>query len=185
MLTAFLDHPAAAAAGFFALVCLTVCPLFSTRSGILWAQLGAGIGFASHYALLGIAAPSLVNVLGLVQTLAALFAMRSVVLNKVGYGLIPLMIATGIYFWTGPASAFCVVAMGLIALGRMQNDQRTLRLLILAGGVSWSVHDYLVGSSIALTADLLCLTIGIAMLANIARAETFRPRAGVHATATP
>lgn len=185
MLDSFLDNPAAAAAGFFALLCLTVCPLFRTRSGILWAQLGAGAGFASHYALLGIAAPSLVNVLGLVQTLAALFAMRSDALNRIGYGLIPLMIGVGIFFWTGPTSALCVAAMGLIALGRMQSNQLALRLLILAGGFFWLAHDYLVGSWIALTADVLALTLGVAMLASMARAETFPRRAGVQASAMP
>ena len=183
MLDVFLDNPAAAAAGFFALVCLTVCPLFRTRNGILWAQLGAGAGFATHYALLGIAAPSIVNVLGLVQTLAALFSTRSEALNKTGYGLILLMIGAGIYFWTGPTSGLCVAAMGLIALGRMQSNQWTLRSLILAGGVFWSVHDYLVGSWIALTADFLCLTVGLAMLANLARVEMFRPGPRLQASA--
>jgi len=185
MLDSFLDNPAAAAAGFFALVCLTVCPLFRTRSGILWAQLGAGVGFASHYALLGIAAPSLVNVLGSVQTSAALFSTRSEALNRVGYGLIPLMIGVGSYFWTGPTSALCVVAMGLIALGRMQENQWTLRLLILARGVFWSAHDYLEGAWIALTADLLSLTMGVGMLASMALAENFRLRPRVEAAATP
>ena len=185
MLDSFLDNPAAAAAGFFALVCLTVCPLFRTRSGILWAQLGAGVGFASHYALLGIAAPSLVNVLGSVQTGAALFSTRSEALNRVGYGLIPLMIGVGSYFWTGPTSALCVVAMGLIALGRMQENQWTLRLLILARGVFWSAHDYLEGAWIAHTADLLSLTMGVGMLASMALAENFRLRPRVEAAATP
>lgn len=185
MLDLLLDNPAAAAAGFFALVCLTVCPLFRTRNGILLAQLGAGVGFASHYALLGIAAPSMVNVLGSVQSSAALFSTRSEALNRIGYGLIPLMIGAGIYFWTGPTSALCVAAMGLIALGRMQSSQWALRLLILAGGVIWSAHDYLEGAWIALTADVLSLTMGLAMLANMARAETLRPRAGVDVGAVP
>lgn len=185
MLGSFLENPAAAAAGLLALVCLAVWPLFRTRRGILLAQLGAGIGFASHYALLDLAAPSLVNALGSVQTLAALFSAGSKALNGIGYGLIPLMIGTGIYFWTGPTSALCVTAMALIALGRMQRNQWSLRLLILAGGVSWSVHDYLVGSWIALSADLLSLTMGLAMLASMAFAVTFRPRAGIPAKAMP
>jgi hypothetical protein len=183
MLNSFLDNPAAAAAGFFALVCLAVWPLFRTRNGILLAQLGAGIGFTIHYALLGIAAPSLVNLLGSVQTSAALFSTRSTTLNRIGYGLIPLMIGAGIYFWTGPTSALCVAAMGLIALGRMQRNQWTLRLLILAGSVFWCAHDYLVASWIALGADLLSLTMGLAMLANLAFAETLRRRAAVPAKA--
>lgn len=185
MLNSFLDNPPAAIAGLFALVCLTVWPLFRTRHGILLAQLGAGVGFATHYALLGIVAPSLVNVLGSVQTTAALFSTRSEALNRIGYGLIPLMIAAGIYFWTGPTSALCVTAMGLIALGRMQRNQWALRLLILAGGVFWTAHDYLVGSWIALTADVLSLTMGLAMLAGMAAAERPRTRPSLPAVAAP
>jgi len=185
MLNSFLEYPAASAAGFFAFLCLAVWPLFRTRSGILVAQLGAGVGFACHYALLGIAAPSLVNMLGSVQTCAALFSTRSGAVNKIGYGMIPLMIGAGIYFWTGPTSALCVAAMGLIALGRMQRNQWSLRLLILAGGAFWSVHDYLVGSWIALAADLLSLTMGLAMLAKMAVTEARRPSAVVPAGAVP
>jgi hypothetical protein len=183
MLNSFLENPAASAAGLFALVCLTVFPLFRTRKGILLAQLGAGVGFACHYALLGIAAPSLVNVLGSAQTVAALHSTQNQGLNRIGYGLIPLMICVGIYFWTGPTSALAVAAMGLIALGRMQNNQLTLRLMILAGGVFWLAHDYLVGAWIAFSADVLSLTIGVGMLAHLALAETLRPRGGVSAPA--
>ncbi len=164
MLDSFLDNPAAATAGIFAMVCLTSWPLFRSRRGILLAQLGAGVGFATHYALLDLAAPSLVNVLGSVQTVAALFAPRSRALNRIGYGLIPLMMAAGIYFWNGPESMLCVMAMGLIAFGRMQDNQLALRLLILSGGVFWTVHDYLVESWIALTADIGAATLGIAAL---------------------
>jgi len=184
MPSSFLDNPAASAAGFLALVGLTAWPLFSSRRGILLAQLGAGVAFACHYALLGIFAPSLVNVLGSVQTGAALFSTRSEAMNRIGYGLIPLMIGAGIYFWTGPTSALCVAAMGLIALGRMQTSQWTLRLLILAGGVFWSAHDYLVESWIALAADLLSLTVGLAMLAQMALAWMPRRRVPVHASVT-
>jgi len=185
MLTAFLEHPAASVAGFFALACLAVWPLFRTRNGILLAQLGAGICFTIHYALLGIAAPSLVNLLGSVQTGAALFSTRNRALNRIGYSLIPMMIGAGIYFWTGPTSALCVAAMGLIALGRMQRNQWHLRLLILAGGTFWSLHDYLVGSWIALAADLMSLAVGLAMLTKMVITEACRPSAGVPAGALP
>ena len=183
MLDTFLSNPAAAAAGLFALVCLTIWPLFRARHSILLVQLGAGIGFATHYALLGIFAPSLVNVLGSVQTVAALFSTRSEALNRIGYGLIPLMVAVGVYFWTGPTSALCVAAMALIALGRMQRNEWTLRLFILAGGAFWTAHDYLVGSWIALTADVLSLTMGLFMLAGMVAAERPRPRPSLQATA--
>ena len=67
----------------------------------------------------------------------------------------------------------------------MQRNQWHLRLLILAGGVFWSMHDFLVGSWIALAADLLSLAMGLAMLTNMAVTETVRPRAGAPAGAAP
>jgi hypothetical protein len=115
----------------------------------------------------------------------ALYATRSEALNRIGYGLIPLMIGAGVYFWTGPTSALCVAAMGLIALGRMQDNQWTIRILILAGSVFWAAHDNLLSSWIALAADLLSLIIGLAMLANMALAQRLRPRAVVYATTLP
>jgi len=160
----FLANPGAAVAGVVAFACLTIWPLFRSRRGILVMQLGASIAFASHYALLGFMAPAAVNVLGSGQTIAAMFAPNSPALNRVGYTLVGLMIAAGVYFWTGPVSALCVAAMALIAIGRMQASNIALRVLILGGGVCWTVHDYLVGSHIALGADLTSLTTGLATL---------------------
>jgi len=67
----------------------------------------------------------------------------------------------------------------------MQRNQWHLRLLILAGGAFWSVHDFLVGSWIALAADLLSLAMGLAMLTKMAVTETVRPRAGAPVGAAP
>jgi hypothetical protein len=47
------------------------------------------------------------------------------------------------------------------------------------------VHDYLVGSWIALAADLLSLSMGLAMLTKMAVTETVRPRTVVQAGAVP
>lgn len=164
MLDALLATPAATAAGLIAFVCLSVWPLFRSRSSILLVQLGASVAFATHYGLLGFMAPAAVNVLGSGQTVAALFAPNSPALNRIGYILVGLMAAAGIYFWIGPVSALCIIAMGLIAVGRMQKNQIALRSLILAGGAFWLAHDYLVGSYIALGADVTSLTIGLASL---------------------
>lgn len=165
MIDTLMATPAASAVGLVAFVCLSIWPLFSSRRSILLLQLGASIAFATHYGLLGLMAPSLVNVIGSAQTVAALAAPNNPILNRVGYVLVALMVATGIYFWTEPVSGLCVVAMGLIAIGRMQRNQVALRGLILGGGGFWLVHDYLVGSHIALGADVISLVIGSASLA--------------------
>lgn len=164
MISFIPENAPACVAGVLALICLTVWPLFRTRRSILIVQLGAGVCFMAHYAFLGLLSPSLVNLLGSVQTLAALYSVRHARLNQIGYGLIPLMAMVGVICWTGPVSGLSVIAMVLIAFGRMQTNEWALRLLILAGGVFWIAHDFLVQSWIALTADILSLTTGLAML---------------------
>lgn len=160
MFELFSYNPGAAMAGLIALTCLTIWPLFKTRSSMLFINLCAGLGFSAHYWLLGLAAPSLVNVLGSVQTGAALFSERNRYVNKLGYALIPLMVLVGFHFWMGPISILCVTASALIAFGRMQTNQIALRGLILSGCALWIVHDYIIGSWIALTADVLSFIIG-------------------------
>lgn len=164
MLDALLAAPGATLAGLGAFVGLTIWPSFTRRRDMLLAQLAAGALFATHYALLGVAAASLVNCLGCVQISAALFSGRSRALNSIGYALIPLMIAAGLVTWTGSVSALSVAAMSLIALGRMQQNLTAIRLLILAGGVFWMAHDYAVSSWIALAADIGSFVMGVAML---------------------
>lgn len=164
MMGSLMENLPASLAGGVALFCLTTYPLFRSRKGILAMQLGAGAGFALHYALLGVLAASAVNVLGCVQTGAALFSGRSAASNRIGWALIPLMLLAGLYFWAGPVSAFSVVAMTLIAIGRMQQGELALRALMLSGASFWTLHDFLVGAWIAVAADIGCLTTGVAGL---------------------
>ena len=173
--------------GVFAALCLTTAPIFRSRHVILLAQLGAGLGFATHYALLGITVASAANMLGVVQTLAAIFAARSTSMNRLGYLLIVLMAAVGICFWQGPVSALSVMALILIALARMQKDEIRLRFLLLAGGGFWVAHDLIVAAWIPLIADIAALATGVAALAAMVLRVTIewrpRPTASIPATA--
>ena len=175
-----LTENLAMAAGAVAFVSLVSWPLFKDRRTILLLQLMVGLSFASHYALLGITAAAVVNILGSVQTTAAIFADDSPAMRKLGYGLIALMIAAGLAFWTGPLSALCVIAMGLIAVGRMQSDPLKLRLICMSGGAFWMVHDFLAESWIAFSADTASLMIAIISLVRMRtefRAFTLQPAA--------
>jgi hypothetical protein len=166
-MTAFLLTPDApiVAMGLAAAVFLTATPLFRTRPVILMAQLVAGLCFAAHYALLGLAVASAVNILGAVQTFAAIFSTRSAAMSRLGYALVCLMALTGLWFWQGPISAVSVVAMTLIALARLQTDELHLRVLLLAGGCVWMVHDYVGEAWLALLADIGAVGAGLAVLA--------------------
>ncbi len=155
------------ATGIAAALCLTAAPIFKSRQMILYAQLGAGLCFAAHYAGLGIAVAAAVNVLGSVQTLAALRAAQSPAMNRLGYALIVLMALVCLAFWQGPISAFSLAAMTLIALARMQTQELRLRLLLLAGGAFWTIHDVVGEAWIALAADIGAVTMGVLALLAI------------------
>ena len=150
--------------GIAAALCLTAAPLFRHRRTILLVQLAAGLCFSAHYLCLGITVAAAANMLGMVQTSAALFAARSTAMSWLGYALIGLMALAGLWFWEGPISGLSVAAMVLIALARMQSSELSLRLLLLAGGGFWVAHDFLGGAWIALAADIGALVAGAATL---------------------
>jgi hypothetical protein len=153
--------------GVAAALCLTAAPMFRARRRILLAQLAAALCFAAHYACLGIPVAGGVNVINALQIGAALFAARSAAMSWLGYALICLMVLVGLWFWQGPISALSVAATSLIALGRMQPNELSLRLLLLAGGCFWMIHDFFVGAWIALAADVGALLMGLAALSSL------------------
>lgn len=155
----------AQSAGLFAMTCLVSWPLLKSRPTILLAQLGISLGFAAHFALLGVWAASAVSVLGAVQTVAAGFAGHGKTAKRAGHALITAIILAGIWLWADPTTALAVVATVLAALGRMQLNQNALRLLLLAGSAIWAIHDLAIGSQIAFAADVMSFAIGAAMLA--------------------
>ena len=171
--------------GVTAALCLTVAPMFRTRQTILLVQLAAGICFAAHYYCLGISVASLATVLGAVQTGAAIFSAKGAAMNRLGYGLIVLMALVGLWFWQGPISALSVGAVTLIALGRMQQDELHLRLLLLAGGGLWIAHDFIGEAWIALTADVGAALVGVVALSAMLVRVTieWRPPASFQAAA--
>lgn len=164
---ALLQDLPATITGVAAALCLTASPMFRDRRTILLAQLAAGLFFSAHYVCLGISVAAAANMLGLVQTAAALLSSRSAAMTWLGYALIGLMVLVGLYFWQGPISALSIAAMTLIALGRMQPNELQLRGLLLAGGCFWVMHDFLGEAWIALIADIGAFTIGTAALFSL------------------
>ncbi len=162
--------------GICAAVFLAGAPMLKDRRAILLAQLGASLCFASHYALLGITAASAANVLGTVQIVAALLAARSTAMNRLGFGLICLMMLAGVVLWQGPLSALSVTATAIIALGRMQRDEVHLRLLLLVGGGVWIAHDFIAAAWIPLLADIGAVLTGVVALGAMFVSVSWRPR---------
>lgn len=171
--------------GIVAALCLTAAPMFRSRRMILLAQLAAALFFAAHYVCLGIVVAAAVNLLGMVQTGAALFSTRSAAMSWLGYALIGLMALVGFYFWQGPISAMSVAATSLIALGRMQSNEFHLRVLLLAGGGFWVLHDFAGEAWIALAADIGAATMGAAALFTLLFRVTIERRPSLSTSMVP
>ena len=150
--------------GFAAIACLTGAPLCKARHAVISVQFCASLCFVAHYLCLGFSVAAAMNVLGAVQTLVAIFAGRGTGVTRFGYALILLMVLSGLWFWQSPISGISMIAMVLIAIGRMQVDQIHMRLLILAGGIAWIAHDFLASAWLALIADIGAFATGLAAL---------------------
>ena len=135
-------------------------PLFRGRRAILTVQLGIGLGFGTHYALLGSMTAALANLLGTLQLVVAMVAICSPLGRLASHTLIVLMLTLPLATWMGPSSAIAAAGTILIAVGRTRSNECVLRRFILMGTATWLVHDVMTGSIIAYS-DALSLLIGI------------------------
>lgn len=150
-------------ASTFALIgmlCLIVWPLFRTREAMLLTQLAGIAGLVVHYALLGITTAATLNTLGAIQIAALMLFGARPGWRWIGYALA----AAGVATWQGIPSALSIIGMGFVAIGRVQSDPKTMRLVVLAGGPFWLAHDLVIASPVAL-ADALSLAAGLGALA--------------------
>jgi Bacterial inner membrane protein len=164
MLAVMADHPAAAVAGFVAMACFATWPLFRARWTMLMAYIGNNLGFAVHYALLGEWTAVAMNGLMGVQTVVAIMLVRQPRLRWAYYALMPVLALASVLTWQGLPSFFSTAAVTLSTIGRIQTNERALRVLLLASTPLWAVHDLIVGSLPGLTADVLSMAIGATML---------------------
>src|SRR5262245_21918663 len=76
----------------------------------------------------------------------------------------PVLAVASLVTWQGMPSFLSAAATMLSTLGRMQNSELMLRVLLLASTPLWTAHDLIVGSLPSLIADLLSMATGTAML---------------------
>ena len=140
-------------------VCMMTWPLFVSRSSILAVQLGIGVSYSIHYALLSAETAAAGNALGAIQILLALLSGGAARLRWISYLPIPLMLLLGAVTWDGPSSLFATVGTVVLALGRAQLDARRLRKVVMVGTAFWLVHDILIWSPVAMV-DIVSLAVG-------------------------
>lgn len=144
-------------------VCVVTWPLFSSRWGMLLAQLVLATSFGLHYAIEGATTAAVLNSLSALQVAAALTFGTSPRLWWVGYALIPATVVGGLVTWSGAPSLLAMIGTLLISVGRVQIDPRALQVLVLAGAPFWLAHDMIVGSPLVI-ADVLGLGVGLITL---------------------
>ena len=172
MLAVMADNPAAAVAGLVAMVCLATWPLFRSRSMMLTTYVGNNLAFVVHYALLDHWTAVTMNGLMAIQTVVAIILPRLPRLRWAYYALMPVLALAGLLTWQGAPSFLSAAATTLSTIGRMQTNETTLRLLLLASTPFWTAHDLIVGSLPGLIADVLSMATGATML--LRRAPTIR-----------
>jgi hypothetical protein len=153
-------NPAALAAAILGATCYVTWPLCRTRSRMLTVQLGIGIGFGIHYALMGAATAAIANTLGSLQVASSMLLPKSRGLRWISYVPVVVMIIACIVTWNGAPSLFATLGTVLIAIGRSRSDAHAMRMLVTAGSPFWLVHDLMMHSPIAIV-DFASLVMGI------------------------
>lgn len=164
MLDILLANPAANLVGIVCVGLGATWPLYKTRRGLLWAQAAVHVAFSTHFFLLGAFTGSVMNALGLGQALAAIPLGK-----KPGFKIIYLLtlplIAIGAYLtWQGLPSVFSSLALAMFSIARYLTQTMPMRVLMILGILSWTVHDMLVLSIPGLAADALSFATSIWMI---------------------
>ena len=157
-------HPIAACAGFVGMICFVAWPLCRTRPTMLVTYIGNNIGFMLHYYLLGQWTAVAMNGVMALQTVVAMYLVERPRLRWVYYLLMPALVGGSLITWHGLPSLLAGFAAILSAVGRVQINEIYLRAWLLTSAAIWLAHDFVVGSLPGLTADILSMTTGAAML---------------------
>lgn len=163
MLQSILAHPLATFMALLGTLCMVGWPLARTRRRMLIVQIGIGVGFGLHYALLGSLTASAVNGLGAVQVALALALGTRPGVQWIGWAFIPAVVGAAFLTWQGLPTIIAAAGTLVIAIGRVQSSPLRMRVLVLAGLPFWVLHDLLV-SSPAVVADVLSLIVGVTLL---------------------
>lgn len=157
-------NPTANAFGLFAAVLGAVWPVFKTREQMLWCQAIIHAAMATHFYMLGAFSGSLMNALGLGQTLAAIPLGTRPGFKKVYIAYLPLIAAGMVWTWNGYESILPALGIAILSLARYQTDVMRFRVMIIGTILCWLGYDILVMSVPGLILDGGSLVMSIAMI---------------------
>jgi hypothetical protein len=161
-----IDHPIAAVAGLVAMVCYASWPLCGSRSSILVTYIANNLAFMLHYALLAQWTAVAMNGILALQTVLAMHLVKKPQLRWVYYSLLPVLVAGSVFTWRGAPSLLAGAAAALSTLGRLQTNETSLRVWLLASAPFWLAHDVIVGSLPGQVADVLSMACGAVVIAK-------------------
>jgi hypothetical protein len=157
-------HPEANWVGVLCVFLAATWPLYKTRQGMLWAQAAVHVSFSLHFYLLDALSGSLMNVLAFAQVLAAIPLGKSPGFKKLYIAILPVIAIAAAMTWQGLSSLFAAFGFTMLSLARYQTDTFSMRLLMVVTILGMAIHDYLVLSLPALSADALSLTTSLIMI---------------------
>ncbi|MCP4379864.1 MAG: YgjV family protein [Hyphomicrobiales bacterium] len=170
---AFIDlvqeNPAAVGFGAIGLFCQLIWPLFRARRAMMTAQLGIGVDYSLHYALMDAWSGAGVAALGATQTALNLIAGDRAWLKRAGVVFLPVVTVICVATWCGPASLCALAAVSLVMIGRMQSDTLRLRILLLAAAPFGMGYDILIGSIPGLIGAVFSACVAVTMLVREVR----------------
>lgn len=150
-------------------------PLFRGRLGMLLAQFATNLCFALHYALLGAETGSVMNLLAAAQVAAAIPLGTRPGFRLVYLAVLPFIAAGVVLTWNGVPSAFAALGFAFVSLARYQTDVRLFRLVMAVAIPFWFGHNLAVASVPGMVADVVGMTLNLAMLLHLRRPVAHAP----------
>ena len=147
--------------GFAGIALNFLWPLLQGRRSMLAVQVLSGSCFVGHYALLGAATGSVMNLLAVIQALVAIPLGQRPGFRHLYLLTLPFIAVGVVLSWMGWPSLWAALAMTGTSIGRYQTRVLYFRLILLASIPCWTAHNWLVGSVPGLLSDLLVSTAGV------------------------
>lgn len=160
----FQENPLATAFGVAALLLQLTWPLFRAHKAIMSMQLGIGVDYSLHYALLDAWSGAGVAGLSAMQSAMAIFIGDRFWFRWVGFAFLPILAGICWATWSGLPTLLVFAFVGLIMIGRLQRDTLRLRILLLSATPFGMGHDILIGATPALIGGFVSATIATVML---------------------
>lgn len=159
-----LDVPAAQVIGYFGTASAMLWPVFRGRVALLLAQLVPSLFFMVHFWLLGGVTGAALNLLAVLQGVAAIPLGTRPNFRVIYLLIVPVIAGLMAFTWNGWPSLFAALAMALVSVARYQTGVLRFRLFMALALPCWFTHSLLLGSVPGMLADAVGMSVNLWML---------------------